>query len=1055
MRAQARIRVAMSPPIPPADFWLSDTMRDAFAARHIGKVIRAYRMHPWHGHRPLPQELMAEWLNTTQSRLSRIETGSRIEQLDLLVHWATVLRIPQRHLWFALPTVHSPGARDPDVAMAAEPSLGALSTTRSAALSSPLLSAAGPAYVPAYDAIDRIRAFLAARSRVFLLTGPPGSGKTTLGFRLVEHLQDVADIQVHTIGSWLDSDDGLATEVLRYASLPDDGDAALRLETLSKTLVRPCLVVVDGMAAQEELNRVTGAVDRVFRQVLSDHLRFVLVVRTPPEPEVAGAPLVAATLFGNGSAGATSSHRMTPWSPSAAARAWDDSAESDVRYSQLPAAVRELARIPLYMRLLQTAGNGVAPQADAYELVGSCVRAALRTSGADPGQTRRRLVALSRRRIPELERVWSTLGAPRDDLAPSEDRLPLVRDSPNGPVFDHDVLGEYVAADAIAGYLRESGRSTSTVRALNEIAEVAVSSASTRGVFEFLAHALDRSAPDLLVGVASSPTVGLRTTLPLLLDTATSGGLAFASDDVLRACARRCHQEGSLELARSLLANPSLPKACAGRYPAWLNDVLRCFGVEVWPDMAAAIERALDAQDAAQMLAGADLVNPRDAVFFARHFFLFFGAEASFDAPLTELLGHADWRVRAALAGVRSAGQTALVSRICAVLVHDPDYKVRAAVARSIGHLDPAASRRLMAELLVDENWHVRGCALLGLLSGESPAAARDSLIAVAGDVLARESSWSRPPAHIAPLVARLAFLHGRPDPEMIASTRAGEQALFGLLREIRTGWRSLPAAAVAELRRQGRRSPSWVVQHEAAAETDPGDDVAQRREVFRRFRGGRAIQVALDLQDMEDAANVATAAARAGADFIEVGDPLIKRFGLAAVTEIKRLVPQTPVVAEMMSADWGRDQVELAAAAGADVVLLIGLSTAGSVASAVDAGRRLGVPLMLDTQPTRLDRGWVREMEREGVDAFVVTTNVDHGVRGGRPLDRAQLLRTWTGLPVAVSGGFGAPDRDVLASTHWDILIIGRSVAEAVDPGMAAQLVISLARRNQPRTTP
>jgi 3-keto-L-gulonate-6-phosphate decarboxylase len=205
----------------------------------------------------------------------------------------------------------------------------------------------------------------------------------------------------------------------------------------------------------------------------------------------------------------------------------------------------------------------------------------------------------------------------------------------------------------------------------------------------------------------------------------------------------------------------------------------------------------------------------------------------------------------------------------------------------------------------------------------------------------------------------------------------------------------------------------------------------------------------------MEDAAHVATAAASAGADFIEVGDPLIKRFGLAAVTEIKRLVPQTSVVAEMMSADWGRDQVELAAAAGADVVLLIGLSTAGSVASAVDAGRRLGVPLMLDTQPTRLDRGWVREMEREGVDAFVVTTNVDHGVRGGRPLDRAQLLRTWTGLPVAVSGGFGAPDRDVLASAHWDILIIGRSVAEAADPGMAAQLVISLARRNQPRTTP
>jgi 3-keto-L-gulonate-6-phosphate decarboxylase len=79
----------------------------------------------------------------------------------------------------------------------------------------------------------------------------------------------------------------------------------------------------------------------------------------------------------------------------------------------------------------------------------------------------------------------------------------------------------------------------------------------------------------------------------------------------------------------------------------------------------------------------------------------------------------------------------------------------------------------------------------------------------------------------------------------------------------------------------------------------------------------------------------------------------------------------------------------------------------------------------------------------------------VDHGVRGRHPLDRARQLRSWTELPVAVSGGFGAHDRDVLTSNDWDILILGRSVSEATEPGMEAQLVVNLAQRALSRNSP
>ncbi len=94
---------AQDPPKVPSEFWKADQLRDAFASRHIGSVAHAYRHHPFHHPGPLSQELVGGWLGITQAQLSRIEHGPAIRNLDKLIHWAKILRIPARYLWFDLP----------------------------------------------------------------------------------------------------------------------------------------------------------------------------------------------------------------------------------------------------------------------------------------------------------------------------------------------------------------------------------------------------------------------------------------------------------------------------------------------------------------------------------------------------------------------------------------------------------------------------------------------------------------------------------------------------------------------------------------------------------------------------------------------------------------------------------------------------------------------------------------------------------------------------------------------------------------------------------------
>lgn len=901
--------------------------------------------------------------------------------------------------------------------------------------------------VPDSSGLAAIGDFLSASGRVFLLSGVAGTGKSVLVRHAAAVFAGRADFQVHLALN--DGSEGLASAILRYGSVAPGDEPLLTLETFARTLTRPLVVAIDAIGTPEEFDATGRAVDALLRQVTTPHLRFVLAIRTPPVPDVAAFPLLSAAMHPRGS---STSHKTSRWTLDSARTAWDrERAPGVPEFMALHLSVRDLICLPLFMSLLRSAGPlATSDRISPYQLVDHCVRA-LATSGnvnAD-GLVRSLGDAAIGSLGPRLRTVVGDLAA-ADHREVSVAPPALAQRAPDGSFeFSHSLVHEYFAATRIALSAAGWGRSR-LVNLITDMAKEAESDAVAAGLLHFTVMALDQSAPHLMASVALAPAlVGSRATAQLLQIAAD--GASFAGPEVLRACVRVCETGGpsSLLLARALLRQPDIGDALDDQRTDWLLGLLRQHGSEVWTDVADHMAQTMHGEASEAFIHASDLSDVEVAAFIASHLDLF-AKEDDREGVLTSLLGHDDWRVRAAVAdGLATMRPAApVVAHGTALLAADHDYKVRAAAARVLRQVPGEVLADQLPALMNDNNWYVRSRALDALTQrADVLDQVERALWEIGADV-----SWRTAPGYVKALIDRLALLRGRlPD----LTTLGTERTLVPLLREIRAGALNVSADRAARIAELAAGSESEIVAREgtelAAALSSDGDETTTLRptsEWYRRLRGGRHLQIALDLGDLAIAVDVARAAVAGGATFIEVGDPLIKAHGVAAIEAVKLAVPDAVVVAEMMSSDWGRDQVETAVAHGADAVLLIGPATLASVAAASSAARRLDTSILLDAPAALHTPEWARDMVRAGVDGFAVTTNIDIGPAGRHPLRRAEQLRHWTRLPVAVSGGFTASDPAVIASPHWDMLIVGRSVTESVNPLLATREIVALLSR-------
>lgn len=191
-------------------------------------------------------------------------------------------------------------------------------------------------------------------------------------------------------------------------------------------------------------------------------------------------------------------------------------------------------------------------------------------------------------------------------------------------------------------------------------------------------------------------------------------------------------------------------------------------------------------------------------------------------------------------------------------------------------------------------------------------------------------------------------------------------------------------------------------------------------------------LQVALDVLEIDRAVQIAKEAVEGGADWLEVGTPLIKSEGMDAIRKLREAFPDRKIVSDMKTIDTGALEVEMAAKSGASIVAVLGASCDAALSDALRAARKYGVELMVDLISTRNPVERAREMEQMGMDYVSVHVGIDMQMVGVDPLEVLQQIVKEVNIPIAVAGGLNAETAAAAVGMGAEIVIIGGNIVRS-----------------------
>jgi 3-hexulose-6-phosphate synthase len=201
-------------------------------------------------------------------------------------------------------------------------------------------------------------------------------------------------------------------------------------------------------------------------------------------------------------------------------------------------------------------------------------------------------------------------------------------------------------------------------------------------------------------------------------------------------------------------------------------------------------------------------------------------------------------------------------------------------------------------------------------------------------------------------------------------------------------------------------------------------------------------LQLALDTPDLTHELELAGKVA-AYVDLIEAGTPLLIREGIRAVRELRRRHRGRPIVADIKVIDAGEPIAELAFAAGATVVTVLGNASDELIERVVRSANRYDGQVMADSLTVVNIPERARQLRDLGVSSLCVNRRGFKRVKGLNREERigqiGELIEKIE-LPVYLAGGIDAAELVSLRELPLAGVIVGAAIAGASSPADVAK---------------
>ena len=192
-------------------------------------------------------------------------------------------------------------------------------------------------------------------------------------------------------------------------------------------------------------------------------------------------------------------------------------------------------------------------------------------------------------------------------------------------------------------------------------------------------------------------------------------------------------------------------------------------------------------------------------------------------------------------------------------------------------------------------------------------------------------------------------------------------------------------------------------------------------------------LQIAMDVPNKETVFRLIKELPPSDRIILEVGTPLLKHYGTEFIGEIREVVKDAFIIADLKTLDVGKVEVDLAFEETADAVVVAGLASIETLENFISEAKRVGIYSFVDMMDVELPLEKIQKV-KQLPDCVILHRSIDTEGSAKPHWNLVKDIKKLGVKRIAVAGGIQPQTTPDALKSGADIIIVGRYITQSKD---------------------